>query len=177
MPSLQQNQIECAFEKKFPSQLKRDDSFIMKLAYNPAIDAYRKNEVPIGAVMVRESEVIASAHNEVESTKDPTAHAEILAITQAANQIGDWRLSDCTLYVTKEPCPMCAGAAIMARIHRLVYAVPDPKMGFLGGALDISKTQSLNHHPQISRKVLEGDCKRLLSSFFQQKRMVAKEGS
>ena len=177
MPAPEQNKIECPFEKKFPSQLNRDDSFFMKMAYNAAIDAYRNNESPIGAVMVREGEVIACAHNEVESTKDPTAHAEILAITKAANKIKNWRLSDCTLYVTKEPCPMCAGAAIMARINRLVYAVADPKMGFLGGALDITRTQSLNHHPQIARGVLEGDCKLLLTSFFEQKRMAAKEGS
>ncbi len=177
MPAPEQNKIECPFEKKFPSQLNRDDSFFMKMAYNAAIDAYRKNESPIGAVMVREGEVMACAHNEVESTKDPTAHAEILAITKAANKLQDWRLNDCTLYVTKEPCPMCAGAAIMARIYRLVYAVPDPKMGFLGGALDITKSQSLNHHPQVARGVLEGECKLLLTSFFEQKRMAAKEGS
>ena len=168
--------MDCPFEKKFPSQLTRDDSFFMKLAYNAAIDAYRKHEVPVGAVMVRDSEVVACAHNEVESTKDPTAHAEILALTQAANAIGDWRLSDCSLYVTKEPCPMCAGAAIMARIQRLVYAVADPKMGFLGGALDITKVQSLNHHPQITRGTLERDCRLLLSSFFEQKRMAATDG-
>lgn len=149
----------------------------MQMAYNAAIDAYRKNESPIGAVMVREGEVIACAHNEVESTKDPTAHAEILTITKAASKLKDWRLSDCTLYVTKEPCPMCAGAAIMARIYRLVYAVTDPKMGFLGGALDITKIQSLNHHPQIARGVLEGECKLLLTSFFEQKRRMAKDGS
>ena len=137
----------------------------------------RRLYAPVGAVVVHDGRLLARRHNERELTSDPVAHAEILAITKAANKIKDWRLSDCTLYVTKEPCPMCAGAAIMARIYRLVYAVPDPKMGFLGGALDITKTQSLNHHPQIARGVLEGDCKLLLSSFFEQKRMVAKEGS
>ncbi len=177
MNSPDQNQIECPFDKMFPSQLKRDDSFFMQMAYNAAIDAYRQNEVPIGAVIVRDKEIIACAHNEVESNKDPTAHAEILAITQATGKIKDWRLNECTLYVTKEPCPMCSGASIMARINRLVYAVPDPKMGFLGGALDISKTKSLNHHPKVTSGVLEEDCKILLSAFFEQKRIISKEES
>lgn len=143
----------------------------MRLAYNIAIDAYRKNEVPVGAIITHEGEVIASAHNQVELTGDPTAHAEILAITQATQKLGDWRLNECTLFVTKEPCPMCSGATVMARLGRVVYAVSDLKMGFMGGALDITKVQSLNHHIDLSAGVLEEDCKALLSHFFAEKRV------
>ncbi len=142
----------------------------MSLAYNAAVDAYRKNEVPIGAIIVKEGEIIGCSHNEVESTQDPTAHAEILAITQAASHLKDWRLNDCTLYVTKEPCPMCAGALVMARIKRVVFAVPDPKMGFLGGAINILKTQTLNHHYEIEAGVLESECRSLIKAFFDSKR-------
>ena len=143
----------------------------MRLAYNAAIDAYKENEVPVGAIISHQGEVIGMAHNQSEFTGDPTAHAEILAITQATQKLGDWRLNECSLYVTKEPCPMCSGAAIMARLGRIVYAVPDPKMGFLGGALDISRVQSLNHQPEISSGVLEEDCKELLAHFFSEKRI------
>ena len=142
----------------------------MRLAYNAAIDAYKENEVPIGAVIAFEGDVIATSHNQVEFTKDATAHAEILAITQATQKIEDWRLKDCTLYVTKEPCPMCSGAAFMSRLGRVVYGVPDNKMGFLGGALDISKVQSLNHRLQVTSGVLEEECKALLTQFFLEKR-------
>ena len=142
----------------------------MRLAYNAAIDAYQQNEVPIGAVIEFQGEVIASSHNQVEFTGDATAHAEILAITQASQRVGDWRLNDCTLYVTKEPCPMCSGAAFMSRLRRVVYGVPDDKMGFLGGALDISKVQSLNHQLKVTRGILEEECKALLTHFFSEKR-------
>lgn len=160
----------CPFDKVYPSQLNRDDAFFMRLAYNQAIDAYRQGEVPIGAVISLHGEIIASAHNQVEQTKDPTAHAEILAITQAANHLDDWRLTDCELYVTKEPCPMCSGALVMARLKRVVFAVPDPKMGFLGGALNINQVQSLNHHLQLKDSILENDCRDLLQAFFAQRR-------
>lgn len=163
-------QSSCPFEKIYPSQLHKDDGFFMKLAYNVAIDAYRNEEVPVGAIITLGGDVIASAHNQVELTGDPTAHAEILAITQATQKLRDWRLNECTLYVTKEPCPMCSGASIMARLGRVVYAVPDPRMGFMGGALDITKVQSLNHQIAISAGVLEEDCKALLSHFFAEKR-------
>ena len=142
----------------------------MRLAYNAAIDAYKNNEVPVGAVIAHQGEVIATAFNQVEFTGDPTAHAEILAITQATQKIKDKRLNECTLYVTKEPCPMCSGAAIISRLGRVVFGVSDPKMGFLGGALDISKVQSLNHSLEISRGILEEDCKALLTHFFLEKR-------
>jgi tRNA(adenine34) deaminase len=160
----------CPFEKRFPSQLVRDDAFFMALAYNEAIDAWGEDEVPIGAIIVRDGAVIGSAHNLVDSTRDPTAHAEILAITQAARAIGDWRLNEATLYVTKEPCPMCSGAMLMARLGRVVYAVNDPKMGCLGGATDLNTLPRVNHHCEITRGVLEAECRELLQAFFRLKR-------
>lgn len=161
---------ECPFSKQFPSQLVRDDLFYMKLAYNEAIDAWRENEVPIGAVIEYGGEVVASAHNQVELTKDPTGHAEILAITQAASAIGDWRLNACTLYVTKEPCPMCSGAMIMSRMGRVVYAVGDPKMGCMGGATNLAELPRVNHRPTIEQGVFEEECTVLLKAFFELKR-------
>ncbi len=162
--------LECPFPKVFPSQLLRDDAFYMALAYNAAIDGWREDEVPIGAVIERGGEVIASAHNQVDGTRDPTAHAEILALTQAARAIGDWRLNEATLYVTKEPCPRCSGAAIMARLKRVVFAVSDPKMGCLGGAADLNALPRSNHRLAVARGVLESDCLALLQAYFQLKR-------
>lgn len=161
---------DCPFEKRFPSQLHRDDAFYMALAFNQAIDAWRADEVPIGAVIECAGQVIGAAHNLVDSTRDPTAHAEILAITQASRAIGDWRLNDATLYVTKEPCPMCSGAMLMARLGRVVYAVSDPKMGCLGGATDLNELPRVNHHCVIERGVLENECRELLQAFFKAKR-------
>jgi len=115
----------CPFQKLFPSQLERDERFYMKLAYNLGIDAWRQNEVPVGALIEYQGRIIGAAHNAVDSTRDPTAHAEILAITQAASHRGDWRLNGARLFVTKEPCPMCAGAAVMARLSEVIYAVPE----------------------------------------------------
>lgn len=165
---------ECPFEKRFPSQLIRDDAFFMALAYNEAIDAWRENEVPIGAVIELGGEIVGSAHNQVESAADPTAHAEMLAITQASRAIGDWRLNDATLYVTKEPCPMCSGAVMMSRLKRVVYAVPDPKMGGLGGLYDVSAYPTINHRVEVARGVLREECAQLLQGFFQLKREMAR---
>jgi len=161
----------CPFEKRFPSQLVRDDSFYMSLAYNQAIDAWRKDEVPIGCVIELGGEIIGAAHNTVESANDPTAHAEMLAITQAANRIGDWRLEHATLYVTKEPCPMCSGATLMSRLKRVCFAVPDPKMGCLGGATNLNNLPRVNHHLELTAGgVLEPECRELLQAFFKLKR-------
>ncbi len=161
----------CPFEKRFPSQLVRDDAFFMALAYNQAIDAWRRDEVPIGCVIERGGEILALAHNTVESTRDPTAHAEMLALTQAAAALGDWRLEDCTLYVTKEPCPMCSGATLMSRLKRVCYAVPDPKMGCLGGATNLNDLARVNHHLELTAGgVLEDECRTLLQAFFRLKR-------
>lgn len=162
---------ECPFEKRFPSQLVRDDAFFMSLAYNQAIDAWREDEVPIGAVIEVGGEIIGAAHNTVEHAHDPTSHAELLALTQAAAKKGDWRLEDATVYVTKEPCPMCSGAMIMSRVRRVCYAVPDPKMGCLGGATNLNDLPQSNHRLEITAGgVLEDECRELLRAFFQLKR-------
>lgn len=165
---------ECPFEPMRPSYLNRGDEFFMKLAYNQALKAWSCGEVPIGAVIELGGEVVAQAHNSVESSRDPTAHAEIIAITQAAAKCEDWRLSGATLYVTKEPCPMCAGACVMSRLKRVVYAVSDPKMGFLGGAMKFHDLPTLNHSLTVHSGVLEDDCARLLKTFFSLKRAISK---
>jgi tRNA(adenine34) deaminase len=162
----------CPFDKRFPSQLVRDDTFYMSLAYNQAVDAWREDEVPIGAVIVAGGEVIGAAHNRVQGSKDPTAHAEMLALTQAASSLGDWRLEGATVFVTKEPCPMCSGAMVMARVKRVCYAVPDPKMGCLGGAANLNDLPRSNHHFELTRGgVLENECRELLQAFFRLKRL------
>ncbi|MGA3006777.1 MAG: nucleoside deaminase, partial [Opitutaceae bacterium] len=153
---------DCPFEKRFPSQLARDDLFFMSLAYNQAIDAWRADETPIGAVIELDGEIVGAAHNTVESAHDPTAHAEMLALTQAAAKLGDWRLSGATVYVTKEPCPMCSGAMLMSRVRRVCYAVPDPKMGCLGGATNLNDLPQINHHLELTAGgVLEEECRQL----------------
>lgn len=167
----------CPFEKRFPSQLVRDDTFFMSLAYNQAIDAWRLDEVPIGAVIAVGGEIIAAAHNTVESAQDPTAHAEMLAITQAALKLGNWRLEGATLYVTKEPCPMCSGALLMSRVQRVCYAVPDTKMGCLGGATNLNELPRVNHHVELTAGgVLEPECRELLQAFFKAKRVAEPAG-
>lgn len=160
----------CPFEKLYPSQLQRDDLFYMKLAYNLGIDAWRRNEVPIGALIVREGAVIGASCNTVIAACDPTAHAEILAITQAARHLGDWRLNGATLYVTKEPCPMCSGACIMARLDRVVYGMGDPRMGCLGGAHATHLLPGLHHRLEVTAGVLEEECRALVQAFFAIKR-------
>lgn len=169
--------LPCPFPKLHLSQLVRDDRFFMSLAYNQAIDAWREDEVPIGAVIERNGEIIGAAHNQVEHSDDPTAHAEMLAITQAANALGDWRLNEATLYVTKEPCPMCSGATLMSRLKRVVYAVGDPKMGCLGGATDLNALPRVNHHLAIERGVMEPECLALLQAYFRLKRSNAENAA
>jgi tRNA(adenine34) deaminase len=143
----------------------------MSLAYNQAVDAWREDEVPVGAVVAIAGEPVASAHNAVEGLRDPTAHAEILALAQAARRRGGWRLDGATVYVTKEPCPMCSGAMLMSRVARVCYAVPDPKMGCLGGATNLNDLPRANHRCEItSGGVLESECRELLREFFKLKR-------
>lgn len=161
---------DCPFDKFHPSQLKRDDEFFMKLAFNQAILAWNEDEVPVGAVAVLNAEVVGSDHNRVIQLNDPTAHAEILAITQASKAVGDWRLNEVDLYVTKEPCPMCSGAIIMSRVRRVIYAIEDPKMGCMGGATDLSALPQVNHRPIIVKGVLVEPCTEILRAFFQRKR-------
>ncbi len=160
----------CPFPKRFPSQLVRDDTFFMQLAFNQAVEAWGADEVPVGAVIAYQGDPVALAHNQVATLRDPTAHAEILAITKAAASIGDWRLNECSLYVTKEPCPMCAGAAIMARCREVIFAVGDPKMGFLGGAESVHLSPRLNHRLTVRPGPLEEECRALLQAYFRLKR-------
>ncbi len=166
----------CPFEKRFPSQLVRDDVFFMSLAYNQAIDAWRADEVPIGAVIALDGEVIAAAHNTVEGAHDPTAHAEMLALTQAAAAIGDWRLEGCTLYVTKEPCPMCAGAIVHCRIRRVIFGCRDPRGGAAGGFINLLQQPTLNHASEVTPGVLEEESIHLLKTFFHEARVKKKSG-
>lgn len=170
MSQEQNNRIECPFEKLFPSELNKDDNYFMKMAYNNAIDAWKEDEVPVGAVIVYDGKIIGSAHNQVEGQKDPTAHAEILAITQASRAIGDWRLNGAEMYITKEPCPMCSGAAIMSRLKRVIFAFNDPKMGCLGGNYPLHELIGLNHSLALTKGVLESECRALLQAFFIKKR-------
>ena len=161
---------DCPFRKIFPSELVRDDRYFMAMAFNEAVDAWKEDEVPIGAVVERGGEIIASAHNRTAGAKDPTAHAEMLAISQAAAAVGDWRLNECALYVTKEPCPKCAGASVMARLGRVVFAWGDPKMGCLGGAFPLHELPRLNHRVAVVSGVMEEECRGILRAYFRMKR-------
>ena len=146
------------------------DAFFMGEALRQARKAYRAEEVPIGAVIAREGLVIARAFNQVETLKDATAHAEMLAITQAESAVGDWRLTDCDLYVTKEPCPMCAGAIVHARLRRVVFGCPDPKSGGAGGLFNILQNPALNHRCEVTQGVMGEECAGVLREFFAEKR-------
>src|SRR5215470_2605993 len=126
------------------------DQYFMREALRLANKAAVADEVPVGAVIVREGKIIARAHNQVELLKDATAHAEMLALTQAEEAVGDWRLTDCTLYVTKEPCPMCAGAVVHVRLARVVFGASDPKAGAAGSALNLLQFPTLNHRCVIT---------------------------
>jgi len=142
----------------------------MALAIEQARLAERHGDVPIGAVLVREGEPLSAAGNERELRRDPTAHAEILAIRAAAEALGGWRLSGTTLYVTLEPCAMCAGAIVLARIPIVVFGAPDPKAGAAGSALNVLAEPALNHRPEVLTGVLEKECSQLLSDFFSARR-------
>jgi tRNA(adenine34) deaminase len=146
------------------------DEAYMGEALRLARKAFAKEEVPVGAVVVRAGKIIARAFNQVEMLKDATAHAEMLAITQAEAAVGDWRLNDCDLYVTKEPCAMCAGALVHVRMRRVVFGCRDPRSGAAGGALNLLQMPSLNHRCEIVSGVLMQDCAALLQSFFQGRR-------
>ena len=146
------------------------DEYFMQEAIRQAVKAYEADEVPVGAVVVREGAVIARAWNQVELLKDATAHAEMIALTAAEAAVGDWRLTGCTLYVTKEPCPMCAGALVHCRIDRVVFGADDPKGGAAGGAMNLLQFPTLNHGCDITSGVMEPDCRSLLQTFFKEKR-------
>jgi tRNA(adenine34) deaminase len=146
------------------------DKRFMQMAINQAAIAEENGDVPIGAVIVHEGRIIAKAYNERQQLNDPTAHAEIIALTQASEAIGSWRLHGCTIYVTLEPCPMCAGALVLARIDRLVFGTEDPKTGACGSLYNIVQDSRLNHQVQITSGVLMEDCKEQLQAFFQRRR-------
>ncbi len=146
------------------------DASYMREALRLARQAAAIGEVPIGAVVVRDSSIIAAAHNRREIDRDPTAHAEVLAIRQAAAVLGAWRMTDCALYVTIEPCPMCAGAIVLARIPRLVYGAGDPKAGACGTLMDIVRDHRLNHQVEVLSGVLAQECATLMHEFFASRR-------
>jgi tRNA(adenine34) deaminase len=152
-------------ERFFP----RDDYF-MRLALREAERASQHEDVPIGAVLVQGGEVVAAAHNERELRQDPTAHAEIVVLREAARAAGTWRLLETVLYVTLEPCAMCAGAIVLARVPRVVYGAHDPKAGACGSVLDVLGEPRLNHRPEVAGGLLAQDCGDLLSEFFATRR-------
>jgi tRNA(adenine34) deaminase len=146
------------------------DEWFMRLALREAERALEHDDVPIGAVIVREGEVIGAAHNERELRQDPTAHAEILALRQASTAVGSWRVLDSVLYVTLEPCAMCAGAIVLARVPRVVYGTVDPKAGAAGSVLDVLGEPRLNHCPEVAGGLLAPECAALLTDFFGSRR-------
>jgi tRNA(adenine34) deaminase len=152
-------------ERFFP----REDYF-MRLALREAERALKHDDVPIGALVVQGGEVLAAAHNERELRQDPTAHAEVIALREAARTAGTWRVLDTVLYVTLEPCAMCAGAIVLARVPRVVYGASDPKAGACGSVLDVLGEARLNHRPEVAGGLLAAECGELLSGFFAARR-------
>jgi len=147
----------------------------MRAALREAEQALAEDEVPIGAIVVRGERIIAAAHNQREQLRDPTAHAEMIAITQAAQVVGGWRLDECVLYATLEPCPMCAGAIVQARIPWVIYGAADPKAGAVHTLYQLLHDARLNHRAQATAGVLGAECGALLSQFFQAKRKLGKK--
>jgi len=146
------------------------DEHFMRLAVGEAEAALAHDDVPIGAVVVRAGEVVGAGHNERERRRDPTAHAEILALREAAGRLGSWRVLDSVLYVTLEPCAMCAGAIVLARVPRVVFGTVDPKAGAAGSVLDVLAEPRLNHRPEVTGGVLAAPCAALLRDFFASRR-------
>src|SRR5881296_454436 len=146
------------------------DEYFMREALRMAQKAYDANEVPVGAVVIREGKIIARACNQVELLKDATAHAEMVALTQAESAVGDWRLIDCDLYVSKEPCAMCAGALVHTRIRRVIFGCADPRAGAAGSVVNLLQMHAFNHRCDITAGVLENECAAILQNFFTAKR-------
>jgi len=147
-----------------------NDEYFMREALRQAQKAYDASEVPVGAVVVRAGHIIARASNQVELLKDATAHAEMLALTQAEAAVGDWRLTDCDLYVTKEPCPMCAGALVHTRIRRVVFGCTDSSAGAAGSVMNLLQMPTLNHRCDVASGLLQDECAAILQSFFRKRR-------
>lgn len=152
-----------------------DNTLFMRMALRQAEIAAEAGEVPCGAIIVKDGEVIGKAHNQTETLNDPTAHAEILAITQATQAVGNWRLNGAVMYVTKEPCPMCAGALVLARIEKVVWGMTDPIRGGAISKFQILNTADLNHSVAVETGVMEDDCKAIMQEFFQELRRKSKE--
>jgi len=152
----------------------QSDYYFMGEALRQAARAYDQEEVPVGAVVVRQGKIIARASNQVELLRDATAHAEMLALTQAESVVEDWRLTDCTLYSTKEPCPMCAGAILHVRLKRMVFGARDSKAGAAGSIMNLLQFPGLNHQCEVTAGVREQECRNFLQEFFQQQRMKNK---
>jgi tRNA(adenine34) deaminase len=146
------------------------DEYFMQLAIREAQRALEHGDVPIGAVVVRQGEVLGAGHNERELRQDPTAHAEVIALREAARALGSWRLLDSVLYVTLEPCAMCAGAVVLGRVPRVVFGCADPKAGAAGSVLDVLAEPRLNHRPEVAGGLLAAECAVLLTDFFSSRR-------
>ncbi len=162
-------------EPKLPSAASPADEYAMRLALDQAQNAWLVGEVPVGAVIMRAGQVIATGYNRPITTSDPTAHAEIVALRHAATLLGNYRLPECELYVTLEPCAMCAMAMMHARIKRVVFAAPDPKTGVAGSVLDLFAQKQLNHHTCIESGVLAEQSAALLRQFFAERREAARK--
>ena len=143
-----------------------DDDYFMSEALKEARKAFELDEVPIGAVIVHNNEIIARGYNRRNTDKNPLMHAEIIAINEAAKVIGDWRIEDCTIYVTVEPCPMCSGAIVQARIPNVVYGAPNPKAGCGGSVINLLQMEKLNHRCSVKSGVLEDECRAIMKEFF-----------
>jgi tRNA(adenine34) deaminase len=154
-----------------------NDAVYMREAVKEAKKALEKDEVPIGCVIVHKGNIIGRAHNQIQTLKDPTAHAEMIAITQAASSLGAKWLKDCRVYVTIEPCLMCAGALVLARIEKLIFGAADSKTGAFGSVFNISKTKKLNHRFDVKSGILKEDCSFVISEFFKEKRKKIKAKS
>ena len=152
------------------ANLNENDERFMGMAIDQAYIAQENGDVPIGAVIVCEDKVIGKGYNQRQQLNDPTAHAEMIALTAAAEAVGNWRLHNCTIYVTLEPCTMCAGALVLARIDRLVYGCPDPKAGACGSLYNTVQDDRLNHRVEITAGVLQDKCSKVLQNFFQKRR-------
>ena len=153
------------------------DEIFMREALRLAEKARSAKEVPVGAIVVREERIISRGYNQIELLKDATAHAEMLALTAAEAAVGDWRLTDCDLYITKEPCPMCAGAIVHTRIRRVIFGCPDVRAGAAGTVMNLVDNPSLNHRCQVTSGVLQNECAAILQDFFREKRGKTNAGS
>src|SRR5205809_8131744 len=157
----------------FYENCESDEAF-MREALRQAQKAYEADEVPVGAVVVRGGRIIARAYNQVELLKDATAHAEMLALTQVEAAVGDWRLVDCDLYVTKEPCAMCAGALVHTRVRRVIFGCADPAAGAAGSVINLLQMPTLNHRCDVTSGVLQDECAEILKDFFRERRDARK---